>query len=140
MGHFLYLLLLSAIMDSNVMAMSQSTNVVSQAFCESSVPEEEKMSRKTLEEIHTFAELKHDPRASLPDLFTICSSLMIPSCPNYIWPAFFTILNNEGAQFLASICNRGFIESSLEILFNQGATELITGKIPPLFPNQCTIG
>ena len=136
----LHVLMLSAIMNSNGITMSQrtSTNVVSQAFCESTLPAEDNMSKKTLKEIHTYAELKHDPRASLPDSFTICSSIMTPSCPNYIWPAFFTILDNEGAQFLATICNRGFIESSLEILYHLGATELITGKIPPLFPNQWT--
>ena len=134
----LHVLMLSAIMNSNGITMSQrtSTNVVSQTFCDSTLPAEENMSKKTLKEIHTYAELKHDPRASLPDSFTICSSIMTPSCPNYIWPAFFTILDNEGAQFLATICNRGFIESSLEILYHLGATELITGKIPPLFPNQ----
>ena len=120
------------------MSQRTSTNVVSQAFCESTLPAEDKMSKKTLKEIHSYAELKHDPRASLPDSFTICSSIMTPSCPNYIWPAFFTILDNEGAQLLATICNRGFIESSLEILYHLGATELITGKIPPLFPNQWT--
>ena len=42
-----------------------NTNVVSHAFCDSSLPAEEKMGKKTMEEVHTYAELKHDPRASL---------------------------------------------------------------------------
>ena len=47
------------------------TNVVNHAYCEASLSAEDKMNKKTLEEVHTYAELKHDPRASLPDSFTI---------------------------------------------------------------------
>ena len=51
-------------------AVATKTNVVSLAFCESSLPPEDKASKKTLEEVHTYAELEDDPRASLPDSFT----------------------------------------------------------------------
>ena len=66
------------------------TNVISLTFCESSLPAEDKMGKKMLEEVHTYAELKHDPRASLPDSFTICSTIMIKGCQSsYVWPMFF---------------------------------------------------
>ena len=47
------------------------TDVVSLTFCDSSLAEDEKMSSARLEDVHTYAELKDDPRASLPDSFTI---------------------------------------------------------------------
>ena len=98
------------------------TDVVSHAFCDSSLQAEEKIAKKSLEEVHTFAELKHDPRASLPDLFSICSTIMTPSCRSDIWPTIFTILGNEQTQFLAAICLSG----------------AIIGETPLLFPNQWT--
>ena len=51
------------------------TDVVSHSFCDTSLQVEEKIAKKSLkEEVHTFAELKHDPCAALPDLFSICST------------------------------------------------------------------
>ena len=114
------------------------SNVVSHAFCESSLPAEDKMGKETLDEIHTYAELKHDPRASLPDSFTICSTISITSCPNYAWPSFFTILDNDRAQFLAPVSNRDDMVSFLAIFYLRGESEELFGKIPPLFPNQWT--
>ena len=93
------------------------SNVVSHAFCESSLPAEDKMGKETLDEIHTYAELKHDPRASLPDSFTICSTISVTSCPNYAWPAFFTILDNDRAQLLAPVSNRDDMVSYLAIFY-----------------------
>ena len=52
------------------------TNVVSLAFCESRLAAEDKMGKKELAEVHTYAELKHDPEASFPESFTVCSSIM----------------------------------------------------------------
>ena len=79
----LCMLLLSAEANSNkfpslrrTRAVAQ-TDVVSLTFCESNLPVEDKMGKKTLEEVHTYAELKNDPRASLPDSFTVCSTIMI---------------------------------------------------------------
>ena len=57
-------------------------DVVSHAFCESSVADEDNMGKKTLEEVHMYAELKNDPRASLPDSFSIYSTIMTTSCPS----------------------------------------------------------
>ena len=114
------------------------TKVFSHIPCESSLAEEDKIGKKTLDEIHTYAELKNDPRASLPESFTVCSSMMTTSCKNYVWPAFFTILDENRTQFLAPIISRWTIESALQILYLQGSSEQVDGKIPPLFPNQWT--
>ena len=58
-------------------AVATKTNVVSLAFCESSLPADGKMGKKTLKEVHTYAELKDNPHASLPESFTVCSTIMI---------------------------------------------------------------
>ena len=62
------------------------TSLVSHAFCESAMSPEEKMSKNTLIEIHTFSKLKKDPLASLPDSFTVCSTMMTRNCSCYAWP------------------------------------------------------
>ena len=113
-------------------------NVVSHAFCDSSLYAEDKMAKQTLEEVHTYAELKRDPRASLPDSFTVCSTIMTTNCRSNIWPTFFTILDNDRAQFLAPIRNHGTIESLFLILFSKGSSEVEIGQTPPFFPNQWT--
>ena len=64
---------------------------------------------------------------------------MTSSCKKYVWPAFFTILDKNRTQFLAPIISRWTIESALQILYLQGSSEQVDGKIPPLFPNQWTI-
>ena len=104
-------LLFSAKVRSNKDPVSRSTSVVSLDFCESSLSAKDKINKSTLEKIHTYAELKHDPQATLPDSFSICSTIMITSCPNLAWPAFFAILDNQRSQFLAPICSSGFINS-----------------------------
>ena len=98
-------------------------DVVSYSWCESDLPAEDNMGKNRMEELHTYAELKHDLRASLPDSFTVCSTILIPKCPNYVWPTFFTILDNNGAQFLAPVCGSGSIESQLKINYLQGSSE-----------------
>ena len=94
---------------------NRPSDVVSLAFCDSSLSEEDKMSKEKLEEVHTYAELKHDPRASLPDSFTVCSTIMATNCPNYAWPAFFAILDNDRAQFLAPISAHRSVVSLVKI-------------------------
>ena len=69
------------------------TNVVKNNFCESGLPPDDKMAKKTLEEVYSYAELKHDPRASLPDSFTVCSTIRITGCQSNK-PMFFNILDN----------------------------------------------
>ena len=113
-------------------------DVVSYSWCESDLPAEDNMGKNRMEELHTYAELNHDLRASLPDSFTVSSTILIPKCPNYVWPTFFTILDNNGAQFLAPVCSSGSIESQLKIYYLQGSSESTAGEIPSLFPNKWT--
>ena len=112
------------------------TKVVNHAFCDSDISEEDKMGKKTLEEVHTYAELKHDPRASLPGSFSICSTILTPSCEIRPYPTFFNILDNDRDQFLAPGYKPGYITSLLKIFYLQDTSEQVHGKIPPLFPNQ----
>ena len=53
-------------------------NVVNHVFCQSCLRDRVQEDQNTLKEIHTYAELKHDPHASLPSSFTICSTSMTP--------------------------------------------------------------
>ena len=130
--------------DSDQMAQHRRTRattqtyVVSHVFCESNLPAEDKMGKNTLEEIHTYAELKHDPRASLPDSFTICSTIMTANCQNHEWPIFFNILDNNRTQLMSPTRSYGTMESLCMILYSQGSSEMVESKIPPLFPNQWT--
>ena len=119
-------------------AAKRLTDVVSLAFCESSVSAEDNKAKKTLKEVHTYAELKDDPRASLPDSFTMCSTIMTISCPSLPMPAFSTILDNDRAQFLAPVSLLESTVNALKIFYLEGASEEVVGKIPPLFPNQWT--
>ena len=68
--------------------INRSTDVVNIAFCEADLPPGDKMGKKTLEEVHSYAELKDDPRASLPDSFTVCSDICLPY---FLKGVFFTI-------------------------------------------------
>ena len=53
------------------MQRNTTTYVVNYEPCE-----EDYKGKGTLEEVHTYAELKNDPRDDLPSSFTICSSVM----------------------------------------------------------------
>ena len=94
------------------------------------------MGKKTLEEVYTYAELKLNPRASLPDSFSICSTIRTPSCEIRPYPTFFNVLDDERDQFLAPGYKPGYITSLLKIFYHQDTSEPVHGKIPPLFPNQ----
>ena len=116
-----------------------STDVVNLSFCGLNLPAEDRVSKKTLEEVHTYAELKHDPRASLPDSFTVCSTIMTTGCERRQWATFFSILNNDSDQYLSPYLGQGFNTSKFTIAFREGSTsQMLTGKTPPLFPNQWT--
>ena len=138
----LFIFLLSAVASvivtdsiDNTQQRSSFTEVVNHAFCESSLPTADKMGKNTLEEVHTYAELKHDPRASLPDSFTVCSNMMITNCHSFHYPIFFNILDDQGGQLLSPWLGYGSLEGILGM--QTGAKrESVTGKIPPVFPNQ----
>ena len=84
-------LILGFLLTTVTNVRSSFTDVVNIAFCEADLPPWDKMGKKTLEEVHSYAELKDDPRASLPDSFTVCSTIMITGCQGAEWPTFFNI-------------------------------------------------
>ena len=114
------------------------TDVVSIAFCEADLPPEDKMGKQTLEEVHSYAELKYDPRASLPDSFTVCSTIMITGCQSAEWPSFFNIFDNNRGQFLVPGQSSGSIESRLGTYLPDGLGIYAPDDHVPLFPNQWT--
>ena len=121
-------------------AAASETYVVNLAFYESNLPPEDKLSKNTLEEVHTFAELKHDPRASLPGAFTVCSTIMIAGYQSEKYMTFFNILDKNGSQILFPFQTHGVIKNELGLRIDQSYTQLVTGQNPPLFPNQWVRG
>ena len=75
------------------------TYVVNHEFCSSCLSEEENENKEALEDLHTYAELKNDPRADLPSSFTICSSAMTTYGSQH---TLFTLLGNDGNKWLAA--------------------------------------
>ena len=56
------------------------THVVNHSFCEASLPAEDLEGKKTLEEVHSYAELKLDLCSNLTKSFTICSTIKVTDC------------------------------------------------------------
>ena len=121
------------------------TYVISNAFCESSLPAEDRMEKERLEDVHSYAQLKDDPRSALPYSFTICSTIMTTSCQKDWWPYFFNILDNNRSSVLAAARRHGSLNSLFFINSAQGSSRSIyrgggsqDGKFPPMFHNQWT--
>ena len=54
----------------------------------------------SLKDVHTYSELKHDPRASLPSSFTFCVSVLVTT--KNLLPSLFTILGNDGQPWFSA--------------------------------------
>ena len=87
--------------NSSKIAKAATTYVVNYEFCSSCLTEEEMEEKGTLEEVHTYAELKNDPRADLPSSFTICSGAMTTYGTN--GQMFFNLLGNDRYKWLGSM-------------------------------------
>ena len=111
------------------------TYVVNHSFCEANLPPEDMEGKKFLEEVHAYAELKHDPRSNLPDSFTICSAIMAPNCQSFWLPLFFAVLDNN-FEYVMAPALRMSLDSKLRIDFSTWSTDAIFNEIPPTFPNQ----
>ena len=113
-------------------------SVVSHEVCQSDLTDEDKMSKSTLEEVHTYAELKDDPKSSLPPSFTICSSVMTTECPDTYPRVLFTILSDQKKQLLAAKIvvrdKKGKAGSIFQLSHSQG--RLASKMLPPLFSYQ----
>ena len=117
----------------------KSTYIVDPTFCEDDISAQDNAGKKNLEDVHTYAELKLDPRSTLPEAFTICSSIMRSNCYSRNYPVFFNILDNKLEQALAPYIQPS-IKSRLQITFSKKSTSKIYGKTPPMFPHQWTGG
>ena len=111
------------------------TYVVNHSFRESSLPSEDVEGKKSLKEVHTYAELKNDPRSNLPDSFTICSTIMDTTCKTSWWPLFFNVLDNENKMITAPSLLTS-IDSRLSIYLPTGWSPTVFNKIPATFPNR----
>ena len=91
-----------------------------------------------MELVHSFAKLKNDPRSSLPDSFSVCSTLLSESCKSYHWPLFFNILDDQGSQLFAAWLTQGSVERKYGIDFAEGSAQRVVEDFPPLFSNEWT--
>ena len=109
-----------------------STYVINHEFCSSCLSEEDQRATKgTLGEVHTYAQLENDPRASLPSSFTICSAVMTTYGDSQ---RFFSLLGKDGNVWLES-----------QLFTNDGRTQFWHWKfadrfLPPVFAHQWVRG
>ena len=114
-----------------------TTYVVNHEFCSSCLSEEDKENKTTLEEVHTYAELKNDPRADLPSSFTICSSVMTYK---YLiskygsWQLFFTLLGKDRNPWLGSALR--VVDEETSFYYKKDALYVSDVRLPPVFSHQ----
>ena len=108
-----------------VFHMTAKAYVVNHEFCSACLSEEEK---ETLEEVHTFAQLKTDPCANLPLSFMICSSVMTTSGFLQI---FFNMVGKDGNKWFVP-----FLTVLDKTSFNYWSWANVT--LPPVFAHQWT--
>ena len=113
------------------------TYVLNHSFCEANLPPEDVEPKNTLGKVYSYAELKHDPRSSLPDSFTICSTILVPNCGGAWLPIFFNVLDKKYQQTITAFL-RTSIDSALGMDFSTWSTEMVYDMIPPTFPNKWT--
>ena len=114
------------------------TDVVNNVFCESN-PSIVGEAEDNLEKVHSYAELRYDRGVSLPDSFTVCSTIMTTACPAKGHDlVFFNILSDNRDQLMSPWVDHGSgIESKAGINF-QDSYHHVNGAVPPVFPNQWT--
>ena len=108
------------------------SSVISHEMCWECLSEEEQRKSEegsTLEDVHTYAQLKHDPRDSLPSSFTICATLLSST----YHPIFFTLLGKDGDQFFVAKIVQLSDTSGKRFWYYNHFGNLDT---MPIFPNQ----
>ena len=108
----------------------KSTDVISHEFCLSCLDGNDQRRKETLEEVHTYAELKNDPKASLPPSFTICSTAMTTYGPN---PLFFTLLGKNRSQLFGARVRQLSKGLGRRFSYNNNYASVAT---MPVFPHQ----
>ena len=105
--------------------------VISQVFCKSCLSDEEKMTKTTLEEVHSYAKLKHDPFLPLTASFTICSTIMTL----HGWQPFFSLMIN-GTKWLTPYfftADRGeALEAKFQLFFSHDLNRATISNV--IFP------
>ena len=83
--------------------------------------------KKSLDDIPSLAVLGNDPRAALPQSFTICSTILsgFKTTPHNVL-MFFNLFGNDREQILPAV------------MFGENfyTTKVASGQIPTVFPNQ----
>ena len=77
--------------------VDKNATVVSHDFCMKCLKQEQKELKTSLKDVHTYAQLKHGARASLPSNFTICSATMTSYGNAHL---FFSLLGDNENQTL----------------------------------------
>ena len=86
------------------------TSVVSHEF---PLTEENLLLKPKKEDLHTFAELQFDPKASFPRSFTICSTIMTTAATESSTSLFFSILGKGNSNYLFAFLQRDMETLSL---------------------------
>ena len=117
---------------------AEITSVVSHEVCESALTDKEKAGKRNLNDVHTFAELKEDPKADFPPVFTICSSAMTTDCPATYTRVLFNILDDNKKQLLVakiSVLDRdGSAATQYKLLYSRRGSR--SKNFPPLFSHR----
>ena len=80
------------------------------------------------------AELKNDPKASLPSSFTICVNVL--ATQNNLQPILFNLLGNDGHQWFAAMIGKSGNDFIGRKFFYPGANQYAYFVTVPVFPNE----
>ena len=107
--------------------LMSSTSVISHEF---PLTEDNFLSKPKKEDLHTFAELQFDPKASFPRSFTICSTIMTTESSTSL---FFSILGKGNSNYLIAA-----LQGDMETFYLASGQFSFKpkGKIDRVFPEQ----
>ena len=88
----------------------------------------------TLKDIPNYAELKHDPKASLPSSFTICVSVLATT--QNLNPILFSLLGNDGRQLFSAQIKQNLGDFVGKKFFYPEASQYVNLDTVPAFPNE----
>ena len=110
--------------------LMSNTSVISHEF---PLTDDNLLSKPKKEELHTFAELQFDPKASFPPSFTICSTIMTTVALKGRGSIFFSLLGNAGDNYLYV-----YLDGNMEsfVLFSGRFSFKAREKINRVFPEQ----
>ena len=116
------------IIEQQRIEKAPTTEVINIKFCYSCLSEEDLQFKDSLEEVHTYAELKKDPRASLPSTFSICFTAKRTYGTSQV---FFVLLGKDRSTWLPLGL---FIDENQVSRFHHW--DPVGAEQPPVFPHQ----